>query len=56
MNLDEYESIGTHWIALYLITEIVSYFGSFGDEHILKEIRKFNGIENITRDICRTSI
>ena len=34
INLDEYESIGTHWIALYLIAEILTYFDSFGVEHI----------------------
>ena len=36
INLDEYESIGTHWIALYVNTENVTYFDSFGVEHILK--------------------
>ena len=29
-NLDEYESIGTHWIALYVNVENVTYFDSFG--------------------------
>ena len=32
--LDEYESIGTHWIALYVNAENVTYFDSFGVEHI----------------------
>ena len=40
INLDEYESTGTNWIALYVIAENVTYFDSFGVEHILKEIRK----------------
>ena len=43
INLDEYESIGTH----------ATYFDSFGVEHIPKEIRKFIGNENITTDIYR---
>ena len=41
MNLDEYSDIGTHWIALYGNNETVTYFDSFGVEHIPKEIRKF---------------
>ena len=38
INLDEYESIGTHWIALYVSDNNVTYFDSFGLKHILKEI------------------
>ena len=38
MNHDEYKSIGTHWIALYANAKNVTFFGSFGDEHILKDI------------------
>ena len=38
INLDEYESIGTHWIALYANTKNVTYFDRFGVEHIPKEI------------------
>ena len=37
INLDEYKSIGTHWIALYVNAENVTYFDSFGVEHILKK-------------------
>ena len=36
-NLDESESIGTHWIALYMNAENVTYFDSFGVENIPKE-------------------
>ena len=43
-NLDEYESIGTHWIALYGNDDNVTYFHSFEVEYIPKEIKKF--IEN----------
>ena len=42
---NEYEPIGTHWMALYVNVEIVRYFDSFGVEHIPKEIRKFIGNE-----------
>ena len=41
INLDEYYDIGTHWIALYVNNKIVTYFDSFGVEHIPKEIMKF---------------
>ena len=34
--LDEDESIGTHWIALYVDVENVTYFASFGVEHSFK--------------------
>ena len=38
INLDEYKSIGTHWIVLYVNTENVTYFDGFGVEQIAKEI------------------
>ena len=47
-NLDEYESIETHWIALYVNAKNVTYFDGFGVEHIPKEIRKFSRNKNIT--------
>ena len=37
INLDEYSDIGTHWIALW-VNNNVTYFDSFGVEHIPKEI------------------
>ena len=37
-NLVEHESIGINWIALYVNTENVTYFYSFGVEHFPKEI------------------
>ena len=39
INLDEYESIGTHWTALYVNAGNVTYFDTFGVEHILKKIK-----------------
>ena len=38
INLNEYESIGTRWIALYVNDNNVTCFDSFGIEHIPKEI------------------
>ena len=43
INLDEYQSIETHWIALYVNDNNVTYFDSFGSEDIPKEIKKFIG-------------
>ena len=40
INLDEYSDIGTHWVALR-VNNNVTYFDSFGVEHIPKEIIKF---------------
>ena len=51
VNLDEYSDIGTHWIALYALHNIVTYFDSFGVEHIPKEIIKFIGNKNIITNI-----
>ena len=40
ITFDEYSGIGTHWVALYANTKTVTYFDSFGLEHIPKEIKK----------------
>ena len=50
---DEYESIGTHWIVLYVNDNNLTYFDTFGVEHIPKEIKKNIGNENITTNIYR---
>ena len=55
-NLHKYESIGTHWIALYVNTENLTYFDSFGVEHIPKEIRKFIENKNIKTNIYKNVI
>ena len=47
INLDDYQSIGTHWIALYVNAGNVTYFDSLEVEHIPKEIKKFIGNKNI---------
>ena len=41
INLDEYSDIGTQWVALYVQNNNVTYFDSFGVEHIPKEIKAF---------------
>ena len=38
INPDDYRSIGTHWIALYVDNDNVTYFDGFGFEYIPKEI------------------
>ena len=44
INLDEYSDIGTHWVALYVKNNDITYFDSFRVEHIPKEIIKFIGL------------
>ena len=53
INLNEYESIETYWIVLYINPKNVTYFVSFGVEHIPKDIRKFFGNKNIITNIYR---
>ena len=53
INLDKYSDIGTHWIALYVNNKTVTYFDSFGVEHIPKEIKKFIYNKNIIANIFR---
>ena len=53
INLDEHSDIGTHWIALYVNTKTVTYFGSFGVGHIPKEIKKIINNKNIIANIFR---
>ena len=53
VNLDEYFDIGTHWIALSVNNKTVTYFGSFGIEHISKEVKKFVNNKNMIANIFR---
>ena len=53
INLDKYESIGIHWIALHLNAENVTCLNSFRVKHIAKEIRHFIGNKNITINISK---
>ena len=56
INLDQHESTGTYWIALYINAENVTYFDSFGVEHIPKEIIKLIGNKSITTNIYRIQV
>ena len=53
INLDEYSDIGTHWVALYVQNNDVTYFDSFGVEHIPKEIKTFIKNKNLKTNIFR---
>ena len=53
INLYECSDIGTHWVALYVQNNDVTYFYSFGVEHIPKEIKTFIDNENIKTNIFR---
>ena len=46
INLDEYGLRGTHWIALYLNGDNVTYFDTFAVKYIKKQIK----------EVCRTKI
>ena len=53
INLDEYPDVGTHWISLYVNSKTITYFDSFGVEHISKEIKKIINNKNIIANIFR---
>ena len=57
INLDEYSDIGTHLVALWVDNNDVTYFNSFGVEHLPKEIKAFinnnNNNNNIKTNIFR---
>ena len=55
INLDEYSDIGTHWVAFYAVNNnVITYFDSFGVEHILKKIKAFIDCSlSITANIFR---
>ena len=41
ITLDKHHNIGTHWVVLYVNNKTITYFDSFGVEHVPKEIMKF---------------
>ena len=53
INLDEYSNIGTHWIALSVNNKTVTYFDSFGIEHMPQEVRVFIADKYIIASIYR---
>ena len=53
MNFDEFKSIGTHWIALYVNGNNRIYFDTIGVENIPKEVEKIIGNKNIITNIYK---
>ena len=53
INFDEYADIGVYWITLYELTNNVTYFDSFGVEHIPKEIKIFIDKSIVVTNISR---
>ena len=53
INLDEYSDIGTHWVALLGNINSVTYFDSFGVEHIPKKVKTFIKNKNVKTNIFR---
>ena len=53
INLDVYESIEANRIALYVNANNVTYFNSFGGEHISKKIKNFIRNKNIVSNIYK---
>ena len=51
--LDEYKSIGTHCITLYVSGDNVTYFDSFRVTYIPKKIKTFIANENIDTSIFK---
>ena len=47
INLDEDSDNGTHWVALCVTNNDITYFDSFGAEHIPKKIKKLISNKNI---------
>ena len=53
INIDEFKSITTHWIAFYVKVNNLIYFDSFGIKHISKEIKIVIRNKNIIRNIYK---
>ena len=53
INTDEFKSIRTHWITLYVNGNNIICFDSFGIEHTPKEIKKFIGSKNMITNTYR---
>ena len=54
INLDQCSDIKTHWVSLWVNnSNNVTYFDSFGVEHIPKEIKKFIKNKNIKTNVFR---
>ena len=49
ITLDEYSDIGSHWVALHVNNNNVTYFHSFGVDNIPNEIKAFIKNKNIKK-------
>ena len=56
INLNDYRSIGTHWVAQYVNAKTLTYFDSFEVEHIPREIKKFIANKYIICGKCRNKV
>ena len=46
INIDEYPDSGSHWVALHVSNNDVTYFDNFGAENIPKETETFISNKN----------
>ena len=53
INLDKHSDIGTHWIAVYVTNNDITYFDSFEVDYIPIEIKTFIGNKSIKTNIFR---
>ena len=53
VNIYQYSDIGTHRNALYVSNNNVTYFDSFGEEHVPKEVNNFISNKNIKTNIFK---
>ena len=53
INLDHSKNTGTHWVVIFVKSNEVIYFDSFGVEYIPKEIMEKIGNKNIKTSIFR---
>ena len=53
ITLNEYDSIETYWIKLYVNVQYVTYFDSFVVKYISKAVKEFIGNKYITKKIYR---
>ena len=56
INLDEFKSIGTHWIVLYLNGNNMIYFYRFEVEHIRKQLKNSQKTKHHNKHLQNTSI
>ena len=56
INLDDYDYVGMHWIALFCNRNEIVYFDSFWVEHVPEEIKDFIRHKNIISNIFRVQV